>query len=140
MSRDKLPEIKNLKAWIFKITSNICYTHLRRLMLERKVTGIITDQTEPVESDIVATLQAKALEEAVKEAVYLLPTQRKKIYQMSRDQGMTLAEICKELDLSMSTVKNTLTTSLQFIREHLDKKGYTISLFSLVLLSILKNN
>ena len=135
MNRDKLDEVRNPKAWIFKVTANICYTYLRRLLVERKVKGLIESQTSLEDLSTEQGMHVKALVQAIKEAVDQLTPQRKKIYGMSREQGMTLAEICDELGLSMSTVKNTLTTSLQFIREYLVTLGYTISLFY-VLLSV----
>ena len=133
MNRDKLYEVRSPKAWIFKITANICYTYLRRLLVDRKVKDIILMQSAAEDVSTEQNMHVKALVETIREAVNQLTPQRKKIYLMSREQGMTLAEICSELGLSMSTVKNTLTTSLQLIREHLLKQGYTISLVCAVL-------
>jgi len=139
MNRDKLHELRNPKAWIFKVAANICYTYLRRLLVERKVKDIIQSQISSEDLTTEQSIHVKALIEAIREAVDQLTPQRKKIYNMSREQGMSLAEICSDLGLSMSTVKNTLTTSLQFIREHLGRQGYIISLFCILLFIIKKN-
>jgi RNA polymerase sigma-70 factor (family 1) len=137
MNRDKLAEINNPRGWIFRITANICYTWLKRKITERSIVqGMelkeVTDEISPEE-----TVDSKILIHEIKIAVDGLPPARKKIYQMSREQGMAIPEIATSLGLSTQTVKNTLTKSLQAIREHLQSKGYTISMFY-VLMSIIK--
>jgi len=133
VSRDKLYEIKNPRGWIFKITANICYTWLRRLIVERNI--VQNMEVQSVTDDITGeeSVDVKILMKEIREAVNALPPGRKKIYRMSREQGMTIAEICASLGLSASTVKNTITKSLQTIRERLQSKGYTVSVFYIII-------
>lgn len=138
MSRDKLSEIKNPRGWIFRITANICYTYLKRLILERDIVKSMEIQHSADDITGAENVDVKMLMQEIKNAVNALPPVRKNIYRMSREQGMTISEISAALNLSSQTVKNTLTTSLQSIRQHLQRKGYTISIFY-ILISILKN-
>ena len=133
VSRDKLYEIKNPRGWIFKITANICYTWLRRLIVERNI--VQNMEVQSITDDITGeeSVDVKILMKEIREAVNALPPGRKKIYRMSREQGMTIAEICASLGLSASTVKNTITKSLQTIRERLQSKGYTVSVFYIII-------
>lgn len=133
INRDKLSEVRNPKAWIYKITANICYTYIKRLIIERKVLDTILEQSTLEDLSTEQDIYLRSLTQSVKEAVEQLPPQRKKIYLMSREQGMSLGEISAQLNLSMPTVKNTITSSLQFIREQLQKKGYSISLIYFLL-------
>lgn len=129
MSRDKLLDIQNPRGWIFRITANICYTWLKRKITERNIVQNM-DVKENDDTSAEDTVDTKLLIKEIKVAVDALPPGRKKIYQMSREQGMSIAEISEDLDISTQTVKNTLTKSLQSIREHLQVKGYTISFFT----------
>ncbi|WP_350340289.1 sigma factor-like helix-turn-helix DNA-binding protein [Paraflavitalea speifideaquila] len=56
------------------------------------------------------------------------------MYLLNREQGFTADEIAAQLGLSVQTVRNTLTASLEFLRGHLAKQGYTISISILSLL------
>lgn len=134
MSRDKLSQVRSAKAWIFKITANICYTWLTRLIVERKVKGIVEEKTIIEDISLEQNLHLKELVTTIREAVNELTPQRKKIYLMSREQGISLPEIAEQLGLTERTVKNTITTSLQQVREHLQKKGYLISIILLILI------
>ena len=69
------------------------------------------------------------LQKLVARAVNHLSPQRRKIYQLSREQNMTIPEIADHLQISASTVKNTLVTALREIREYLNKAGYELLLF-----------
>jgi len=55
-----------------------------------------------------------------------LPEQRRRIYQMSRDEGMKIVEIAERLAISPNTVKNTLVVSLRFIRQYLADRGHEL--------------
>jgi RNA polymerase sigma-70 factor (ECF subfamily) len=68
-------------------------------------------------------------------AVDRLSPQRRLIFSMSREQGMKPAKIAAELDLSISTVKNSLSTALKEIRSYLRDAGIVINI--LVILNIL---
>jgi RNA polymerase sigma-70 factor (ECF subfamily) len=131
LNRDKLGEIENPGGWLFKVASNECYTYLRKTVLNNKFSNPITTEPDPA-NGTHEWLDVKELNRLIGEAVNQLPAQRKKIYQMSRDEGKTIPEIALALQLSPNTVKNALVTSLKFIREYLAKSGVIIS--SLLLL------
>lgn len=118
LNRDKLDEIENPGGWLYKVASNECYSYARKKALTNKFSNDITTVPEPV---LVAQeeMDLKELNRLIHQAVDKLPAQRRKIFQMSRDQGKTIPEIASELQLSPNTVKNALVTSLRSIREHL---------------------
>jgi RNA polymerase sigma-70 factor (family 1) len=122
LSRDKLSEIDNPGGWLYKVASNECYTYLRKSILNNKFLNPITVEPDPV-SSTHENLALKELNRIIGEAINKLPVQRKKIYRMSRDEGMSIPEIASILNLSPNTVKNALVTSLKFIREYLVKYG-----------------
>lgn len=131
LNRDKLGEIENPGGWLFKVASNECYTYLRKTVLNNKFSNPLTAEPDPA-STTHEWLDVKELNRLIGEAVNQLPAQRKKIYQMSREEGKSIPEIASALQLSPNTVKNALVTSLKFIREYLAKSGVIIS--SLLLL------
>lgn len=63
----------------------------------------------------------KELRNIVAAAVAALPGKMKAIYQLSREQHLTVAEIASLLTLSPQTVKNQLTTALQRVRKEVQR-------------------
>jgi RNA polymerase sigma factor (sigma-70 family) len=125
LSREKLPEIDNFRAWIFKIASREYLLALRRqLNYSRRL-----DAWSAIGADDapVTPLQATHLEEINKfigKVISQLSPQRRAIYEMSRRQGLKIDEIAEQLSLSRQTVKNVLQTVLKIIREQLTSAGY----------------
>jgi len=128
LSRDKLPGIEHPRSWIFRIAANLAYTHLRRQVLEEKVKGELS-RHDPGYDDPEATHNLNELKRHVREAVHRLPTERRRIYLLSREGGLSRDEIAEQLQISPSTVKNAIYSALKDIREHLEKTGYTLPLF-----------
>jgi RNA polymerase sigma-70 factor (ECF subfamily) len=76
----------------------------------------------------------KDYNEALSEAIALLPEKRRSVFIMSKKFGMSRTEIAKFLDISENTVKNQLQEGMNFIRTMLNKE---ISLIMLLLISYL---
>jgi RNA polymerase sigma-70 factor (family 1) len=128
LGRDKLAEVQSLRAWIFTVAANECYKYLKkRSSRENGVTGL--DKADVVSGDDYSALDGLHLKEVkrlVAEAVGRLPEGRRRIYQMSRDEGMKIPEIAARLRISPNTVKNTLVVSLRFIRQFLVERGHEL--------------
>lgn len=136
LNREKLEEVANVKAWLYKYASNECLNYLRKqLKLTRAIDNFSLEHPQESNST-VDTIHLNDVSYLVKEAIDRLPAQRKKIYQMSRTDGMNIPEIAEALDLSPNTVKNALVISLKTIREHLNKHGIALSLLAYI--SLLK--
>jgi RNA polymerase sigma-70 factor (ECF subfamily) len=135
LSRDELPDIENLQAWIFTIAARMCLHALRTELNHRKKLAALQSleagqqTTTPLESTQLAEISR-----LVSEAVNNMPPQRQRIYRMSREQGLKPAAIAEALSLSVATVKNALVAALKDIRHHLGAAGHTISLLYLIVM------
>jgi RNA polymerase sigma-70 factor (family 1) len=125
--RDKLPEIRNPRAWLLRIAYLQAFTYLRDQNIHYKAVARIaaaelnTDETELS----VSFRETSAL---IKKAVEELPKQQKIVYRLSREKGYKTARISSEMGLSEQSVKNTLVRALKFIRNYLEKAGHTLLL------------
>lgn len=126
LNRDRLPEIENPRAWIYKIASNICFSHLTRIAAERKLVGLFERASSQSDDDFCPEFSLHELQAAIHRAVQRMPLQRRKIYELSRGRGLSIGEIAKELDISPNTVKNTLVKALAFIRQQLENGGFIL--------------
>ena len=129
VNRDQLSEIDNPKAWLYKIAGNQAHNWFNRNILEKKAVlrrqYDIQNQQSP-DSD----LHFREIVRAIQTAVEQLPSQRRVIYRMNREQGMRAADIASQLNISVSTVKNTLAAALRSIREQLEALGYLPVIFA----------
>ena len=125
MGRDRLIAVQSLNAWIYTIAANECYRYLKKKNSRETHLADMAETTAAEEgSSTFHALQLKEVRRLIAEAISLLPERRRKIYQLSRDEGMKIPEIAATLHLSPNTVKNTLVISLAFIRKYLEDKGH----------------
>lgn len=136
IGRDKLARVEAPKAWTFRIAANITYNHLKRLVVERKAISIIQEETADVTDDVTNTVIANSLLAALHKAIDNLSPQRRKIYRLSREEGMTIPEIAAATGLSVNTVRNTLSSSLESIRAFLAAEGYAVPLVILMMIGM----
>jgi len=135
ISRDKLPEINNFRAWLFTIASREAIALIRKNLLKKKASEIFIRDQPILSSDTPADItQAAELRRLIEQAIAYMPAARRRIYLMSREDGLKPAEIASKLDLSVSTVKNSLVTALHDIRKFLALHGQMMTPLFLALL------
>ncbi|WP_185937253.1 RNA polymerase sigma factor [Chitinophaga polysaccharea] len=135
LSRDKLPGLLEPQAWIVRVASNECFTWFHKQATLRRVTGISEEEGTAAANYAEDRLQVQETLQLIREAVAQLPPQRKKIYQLSREEGLKIQEIADRLHCSPSYVKNTLSAALSFIRGRLTAAGKILSLLFFLFLT-----
>jgi len=97
LNRDKLPAVESPRAWIFTIASRECIAGLRKKLADQKLAQVISKEMTPPEDATFQRLGLKELEQMIHEVVEQFPPQRKRIYYMSREQGMKIRDIAQAL-------------------------------------------
>lgn len=128
LNRDKLPAIENPRSWLLRIVFYQSFTWLRRRSVHHKAMDAMAHREEDLRNTTEEAVAYAAMQRLVGEAVQQLPAQAKKIYKLSRENDLRIPEIAEQLDLSPSTVKNSLVRSLQAIRRHIEAGGYWLPL------------
>jgi RNA polymerase sigma-70 factor (family 1) len=141
ISRDRLPEIENPRAWIMRIAYFQAFTFLRKKATHQKAVDKLSGRadTERLRSDVEEAVSFRNLQALVRRAVQQLPPQQKKVYLLSREQGLKTREIAVKMNLSEQSVKNTLVRALKFVREEVEKGGHIIFLLSAMLIHYFKS-
>lgn len=130
--RDKLKDIEYPRAYVFRIAANRAFSWLKANAGRQYTASEVTDHAEHERPAIESTLSVKAITDVVQQAIRSMPAQRSRIYLMNREQGMKPAEIAQLLGISVSTVNNTLHQSVKYIREQVEKAGFTLPLWFLL--------
>lgn len=118
-NRSSLNTINNFKAYLFRICKNAVYRHIERALLFKSYQQKQTEKiiSTPVSNETDDDIQLKELELLVAMVVEKMPPQRKKIYRMSRESGMSSDEIAQILGINKRTVENHLSQALTDIRK-----------------------
>ncbi len=132
--RYKLPEVDYPRSWIFKIASNRAFDWLKKNILIDKTNRTYQEGLAAAYNSVEETTIVNEIKAIVNAAIAALPPQRKRIYQMHRQQGMKVSEIAAHAGISVSTVKNTLLSAAKAISEKVEKAGYFICVWLILLL------
>lgn len=135
LHRDKLPGIENLKSWLYKFVVNEGLSYIKKRAARDRATLQFQNTVISADNDIEKIVDLNELKRIVAEAVESLSEQRKKVFNLSRGEGLSIDEISEQLNLSPSTVKNTLVAALKVIRNYLSTYGYSSYIFIVLLLS-----
>ena len=117
--REGLPMIKKFDAWLFVVARNAIFNSMRRKARFYPAELYLAELAGERALSPEEALGFKELQQLIQEGVELLPPQQKIIFKMSREQGISHEEICAELNLARSTVKNALVKALVFLRQYI---------------------
>ena len=106
-----------MDAYLFRIVRNAVFRYIERSLLFKNYQSRQLSDDNSDLYEIESELNAKELELIIAIAVERMPSQRRKIYQMSREQGLSNENIARELNISKRTVENHLTQALADIRK-----------------------
>lgn len=117
--RKELDSLTNFNAFLFRCAKNEMLNYLRKqyigtLYIEKEIQKEARYNNDP-ESEYVAT----ELSSLVKSMVDKMPSQRKIIFRMSREEGLSSDEIAQRLNINKRTVENHLSLALRTIRENI---------------------
>lgn len=122
--RELITEIQNMDSFLSKVAYNKAISFFRYTASQRKMQQYVARQMEHATVDDAADrLLDSEARELLQEAIRQLSPQRKLVFTLSREQGLTHEQIAWRLNLSTQTVKKTMSHALQSIREFLHKRG-----------------
>ena len=118
--REQLAEIETFRTYLFRAARNTALNYLRRAKLERRwreEQGTDDDPPTTFAADDETVEQEVAV--AVQEAINKLPPRCREIFLLSRDGGLTYAEIARSLEISVKTVETQMGRALKSLRSSL---------------------
>lgn len=127
--RDILDATQNIKAFIFKIAINTIYDFIRRKNIENAFQEFSKANYAADSNHTWDTVIFEEMHTTINSLVAQMPEQRKKIFKLSKNKGLSNDEIAQELNLSKRTVENQLYRALLFLKEHLRNESAIALLF-----------
>ncbi|RQO66428.1 RNA polymerase sigma-70 factor [Pedobacter sp. KBW06] len=130
--KDSLPEVKNMDGYLYTIAKNHSLNFLRKAASDLKMTNELMRIAVVADFSMESELQVTEYKKLIGEAVESLSPQRKIVYQLSREQGLSYDEIAARLNLSKNTVKNHLLSSVELVRAYLHRNGVDSTIISIL--------
>jgi len=117
VGREKLPKINCFSAYLNTITRNHIYNTLRKqaydeLLLER----LFPLQMASLRDTALDDISYRELREALQKVVSSLTPQQKRVFELSRMEGLKHEDIARQLNVSRETVKKHVSEALRMVR------------------------
>ncbi|TDW96680.1 RNA polymerase sigma-70 factor [Dinghuibacter silviterrae] len=120
LGKDIVDRIKNFDAFLFRVAYNKSIDFLRGVSRDLKFRDMVWEEVQIASgSKADDQLLTREYENKLREAIGLLPPQRRLVYQLSREKGFSHLDIARQLQLSKHTVSNHVVESQRFIRAYL---------------------
>jgi RNA polymerase sigma-70 factor (ECF subfamily) len=138
--RDALTPIDNAQAYILTIAANHTLNQIKKHLSEQRMLDRLAAlMKEKFTNNVEELLLLHDSETLVMQAVDKLPPQQKRVYLLSRQEGLNYEEIADKLNISRNTVRNHLVEALRSIRYYIDEQGKVpVTLLALAVL-LMKN-
>lgn len=121
--RDKLDIQTSLNAYLIRAVRNRSVDYLRKNFMEREVSLNEPDGLSPLlflsDEYPLGKLLEKELSEKIYEAIDLLPAETRRVFVLSKLDGLKQEVIADKLEISVHTVKYHMKQALAMLREQL---------------------
>lgn len=121
--REDIDPEDSLKSYLFKIAQNLSLNRLRKKKVESKYVEIYKlVYIDHSEFSSYESLLARELEDNITTAINTIPPKCKRVFELSRMEGLKYDEIAKTLNISVKTVEAQMSKALRILR--LELKDY----------------
>lgn len=122
--RCALDETRSLKSYLYKATVNHIYNYFRHEAIRRKHLEHVLRQGLAGDNSSEKKLDMDELTTSLESLVERLPQMQRKIFKMSRWEGLSHGDIAQQLGLSVRSVENHIYRSLKFFKENLKEEYF----------------
>ena len=117
INRQSLNPQKPFNTYIFTIARNTALNYLKHKLVEEKFKSSYSSDDYELTSSSDEILFAKEINLLVEMALSKMSFQRRRIYQMSRNEGCSNEEIALQLGISKRTVENQLSLTIKELKD-----------------------
>lgn len=109
-----------VKPYLYKIITNNCLDIIKHQKVTQNYQRKVLEKKTPNSSlSDFSTFEFKQLENNINKAIAELPEQMRKIFMLSRYEGLKYSEIANQLNISVKTVETQMSRALIKLRQML---------------------
>jgi len=134
-NRQHLGTIDEPRPYLYAITRNYVFDYLQKIARNEKMVKQLWAKMQTSTNEPEMLLLSKEFSGIITEAVDKLTPAKRKVFQMSREEGLTHRQIAEKIGLSASRVKNIMVECLKFIRQYLRDHASPLPLYLIYIFS-----
>jgi RNA polymerase sigma-70 factor (family 1) len=134
INRQAFSEVNHPTSYLFSIANRQALKYLKKVASDARILKSITDYAETSTNETEERIIFRESGEAIKAAVAQLPAQRRTIWELSRNEGLSHEQIAEKLQISKNTVKNQMVHATKYIRNFLDGQAGLLTGLIIILL------
>lgn len=122
--KDKINEIENMQAYLFRSVKNQCLNFIKRDKLANVYKTEAWKELKELEEQTMSNMQPEDNEQQIKQlkdAIETLPERCQEVLKMSKFEGLKNKEIADELQISLKAVEANISRAFTLIRKNFKK-------------------
>ncbi len=127
--REKIDSDKSFKSFLFTISYHLIIDQLRLKLKNQEYRNFLKEYFKTEEVTFDSEVDFENLQKEIAEIIGELPSKRKQIFMLSRDNGLSHKEIAAQLNISVKTVENQINLAIKHIKARLGKEIVPVLLF-----------
>lgn len=131
INREKLDAESSFKAYLFTIAYHLLLKELRRQLNNTSMEEFIeyNDNIRTSGDEAEKQIDFDQFCKALKQAKEKLTPRQREIFELNKEQNLSVAEIAEQLCIKEQVVRNQLSTALKIIRTELQQYSFILLLF-----------
>jgi len=114
--RESIEIHTSIKSYLYRIVHNNCLNRIKQQSTRAEHNLHYAYEKDTTSNHVENVVLANELEQKISTIVESLPPRCKEIFNMSRRQQLSYAEIAKELNISANTVETQIVKALRILR------------------------
>lgn len=116
MNRADLAEISRFDSYLYAMVRNRAFNIIKRIAHEGAIIKELSLNSTEYQHNTEDTVIYNDIRHLLHDAIEKLPPQQKRVFILSRDEGLKYDEIAEQLNLSKNTVKSHLKKAVSNLR------------------------
>ena len=121
VNRDSLVFTSSIRSYLFRAVRNGCMNVLKHIDIREEYKAASEQETRKSQRSGEDEMIIIELEQKIRDAIDRLPLERRKVFIMSRYDGLTYSQIAEKLGISVKTVENQMGKALKTLRIELSE-------------------
>ncbi len=122
--RTEIDTEQSFSGYIFRIAKNSLLNKIKKKLNERVYLDYLLSRPEDLSNSVEKNINFLELNLEIDRLIKNIPEKRRKIFLLSRMEGLTYREIAAKLNISVNTVNTQISKSLEELRDRLPDKFF----------------
>ncbi|WP_083252331.1 RNA polymerase sigma-70 factor [Pedobacter steynii] len=127
---------ENVKAFLYISCRNACLNFLKHIKIKTRVQELFYKELVQNEDTVLYHIMRSEVLQALRMEIELLPENYREVFKLIYFEHKRTDEIAGQLNLSVQTVRNYKTRSVELLKTAMLKKGFSNALMLTILLAL----